>query len=414
MKKVLIALFALAGCATDDISSAEPNYRLENGLWFGDGGFTPKTAYIVDGALQFSDDVVEAQNVVNLQGGYVIPPLCEAHNHNLGASVEGVDEAIRQYLEDGVFYVMLQGSFKLYRDRTIDKFNNSTSVDVAFANNGLTSSGGHPRALRESLMDRYGLYPDFTKETLPDKGYFEADSLSQLHEKWALILAERPDFVKAMLYYSEEYDARKDDPDYYGRRGLNPELLPELAHMVHDAGLRLSVHVETDADMTAALRAGADMIAHLPSHDSNILISDETISLAKKTNAAILTTTSVAKRFEQRAPHHYENTLQAQRENLSRLDKAGVRLVLGSDNVRDTSHGEAQHLASLGVLENETILKMWTENCARTVFPERNVGRLAEGYEASFIVLETNPLEDFSAVRRISLRVKDGRVLKTD
>ena len=54
---------------------------------------------------------------------------------------------------------------------------------------------------------------------------------------------------------------------------------------------------------------------------------------------------------------------------------------------------------------------MWSEDTARTIFPERRIGRFEEGWEASFIVLDGNPLEDFGAVERIGLRVKEGRVL---
>lgn len=408
---VSLALFTMACATSPDVP---PAYRFDGGLWFDGQTFTPRTAYVVDGALQFSEAVVAAENVVDLKGGYVIPPLCEGHNHNIGGAAEGVEETINGYLEDGVYYAMMQGSFAFYREKIADKLNHSKSVDVAFANNGLTGAGGHPRRLREWLMERFGRYPEFTKETLPDKGYFEADDLAQLHEKWALIFAERPDFVKVMLFYSEEYGERKDNPDYYGRRGLDPELMPELVRLVHDAGLRLSVHVETDADMATALKAGADIIAHLPSHDSPKRISDETILLATKTNAALITTTSIAKRMQLRDPEEYERTLQAQRENLSRLAAAGANLVLGSDNVRDTSLGEAEHLASLGALDNGTILRMWTENCARTVFPDRRIGRLADGFEGSFIVLDGDPLEDFSAVRRIKLRIKDGQPLNLE
>ncbi len=410
MRLTVLLMLLLAACATNEGGPA--TYRFENGLWFDGRDFTAGTAYVVDGALQFSDDVIAAENVVDLDGGFVIPPLCEGHNHNLGGSADGVAETIERYLEDGVFYAMMPGSFALYRGKIADQLNNPKSVDVAFSNNGLTGAGGHPRGLRESLMERYGLYPEFTKETLPDKGYFEADTLVQLQEKWALVLAERPDFVKVMLYFAEEYDRRKDDPDYYGRRGIDPDLLPELVRMAHDAGLRVAVHVETDADMATALRDGADIITHLPSYDSATRISDETIALAKETKASIITTMTIAKRFETRSPERYAATVEAQRDNLARLDKAGVNLVLGSDNVRDTSRGEAEHLASLGVLDNQTLLEMWTENCARMVFPDRKIGRLEDGNEASFLVLNGDPLEDFSATGDIALRVKDGRILE--
>ena len=42
------------------------------------------------------------------------------------------------------------------------------------------------------------------------------------------ILGFRPDFIKAILVFSEEFEKRKDDPAYFGQKGLNPKLLPNL------------------------------------------------------------------------------------------------------------------------------------------------------------------------------------------
>lgn len=408
-------LFAIAasgltafGCVTAPPSSP-PSMQFVNGQWFDGAVFQPRVASVVDGRLVF--DLPAGEDAVELGGKYIVPPYCEGHNHNFGGDADEAEENARGYLRDGVFYAVMPGSFELYRTLIVDKINHPKSVDVVFANNGLTGSGGHPRGLRESLMERFGNYPEFTKETLPDKGYFEADTLAEVREKMALIIDERPDFVKVMLYFSEEYENRKDDPDYYGRRGLNPALLPEAVRLAHDAGLRVAVHVESEADMTTALRAGADIIAHLPSYDSNIRLSDEAIALAVETQAALVTTFSVATRYERRQPDAYALILDAQRDNLVRLHKAGANLVIGSDRVWDTSRNEADHLASLEVLDNKTLLTMWTENCARMAFPNRKIGRLEDGYEASFLVLEGNPLEDFSATRSIVMRIKDGQLL---
>lgn len=409
MKWFILTMATVSACSA--VTPSPPEYRFDNGLWFDGEAFKPRTVYIVDDTLRFSERSVAAKNTVDLDGGYVVPPYCEGHNHNLGGSAEGVEETVRAYLQDGVFYAMMPGSFALYRAEIAPALNHPKSVDVAFANNGVTGSGGHPRGLRESLMERFGLYPEFTQETLPDKGYFEVDTLAQLHEKWDLVRAERPDFVKVMLYFSEEYEQRKDDPDYFGRRGLDPDLLPELVRLAHDANLRVAVHVESEADMATALRAGADIITHLPSYDANVRLSNETIALARETNAALVTTMSLAKRVERRSPERYAGILDAQRENLARLHEAGATLVLGSDNTRDTSRGEANHLWSLSALDNRTLLNMWTRNCAQTVFPNRRIGRLADGYEASFLVLEDDPLADFENTSRIALRVKDGAPL---
>ncbi|MEO1135447.1 MAG: amidohydrolase family protein [Pseudomonadota bacterium] len=410
MKKISAIAFVLgaAGCAGEPPSPV-PSMQFINGQWFDGAAFEERNASIIDGRLVF--DAPVTADAIDLNGQYVVPPYCEGHNHHFGGDADTAEATAQHYLEDGVFYAMMPGSFKLYRDLIASDINHPKSVDVVFANNGLTGSGGHPRGLRESLMERFGNYPEFTKETLPDKGYFEAETLEEVREKMALILAERPDLVKVMLFFSEEYESRKDDPKYYGRRGLNPDLLPEAIRIAHAAGLRVAVHVESEADMTTALLAGADIIAHLPSYDSSVLLSDETIALATETNAALVTTFSLASRFQTRAPDCYAAAIEAQRENLVRLHEAGALLVIGSDGHRDTSRGEADHIASLGVLDNATILKMWTKNCARMVFPDRKIGRLHEGYEASFLVLENNPLEDFAATGDIIMRIKDGELL---
>jgi imidazolonepropionase-like amidohydrolase len=54
------------------------------------------------------------------------------------------------------------------------------------------------------------------------------------------------------------------------------------------------------------------------------------------------------------------------------------------------------------------LLKMWTETTAQTIFPSRKIGELREGYEASFVALEGNPLDDLTNLHRIKLRFKQG------
>ena len=50
---------------------------------------------------------------------------------------------------------------------------------------------------------------------------------------------------------------------------------------------------------------------------------------------------------------------------------------------------------------------MWTET-AQAIFPGRKIGVLSEGYEASFLALQANPLDDLENVRNIKLRFKQG------
>jgi imidazolonepropionase-like amidohydrolase len=97
-----------------------------------------------------------------------------------------------------------------------------------------------------------------------------------------------------------------------------------------------------------------------------------------------------------------------QSASLRTLIDSGVTVAIGSDNVGDSSVLEAEHLHSLGVFETLALLKLWAEDTPRTIFPQRRIGFLREGYEASFLALEGNPLDDWRNIRRIKLRFKQG------
>ena len=87
-------------------------------------------------------------------------------------------------------------------------------------------------------------------------------------------------------------------------------------------------------------------------------------------------------------------------------------LAAGSDEYDQTSGYEIAHLRSLDVFSNLELLRMWSGNCSTTLFPDRRLGRLEPGFEASFLALKGDPLVDFDATQDIALRVKEGRVLE--
>ena len=73
-----------------------------------------------------------------------------------------------------------------------------------------------------------------------------------------------------------------------------------------------------------------------------------------------------------------------------------------------TSLAEAMNLFEWKVFDNLTLLKIWSEATSELIFANRKIGRLQEGYEASFLVLDGNLLEDFAKVKNIRLRFKQG------
>ncbi len=54
---------------------------------------------------------------------------------------------------------------------------------------------------------------------------------------------------------------------------------------------------------------------------------------------------------------------------------------------------------------------MRCETTPATIFPGRKIGRLRDGYEASFPILAGDPIADFAHLGGIRLRVKLGRML---
>ena len=93
------------------------------------------------------------------------------------------------------------------------------------------------------------------------------------------------------------------------------------------------------------------------------------------------------------------------------LRAAGVRLALGSDTYRDDSVLEAEYLATLGVFTPLELLRLWSEATPRAIFPQRRVGCLDDGCEASFLALSGDPTRTSRSTKRIALRMKDGRLL---
>jgi imidazolonepropionase-like amidohydrolase len=98
-------------------------------------------------------------------------------------------------------------------------------------------------------------------------------------------------------------------------------------------------------------------------------------------------------------------------QNLQLLKRHNVRIAVGSDSYRQTSLAEVLNLRKLGVFDNHALLKMWCETTAITIFPKRKIGYLKDGYEASFLVLNDNPLRDFANVQKIDKRFKQGEFL---
>nr|MDQ3805125.1 amidohydrolase [Acidobacteriota bacterium] len=109
---------------------------------------------------------------------------------------------------------------------------------------------------------------------------------------------------------------------------------------------------------------------------------------------------------------HVRDLDEVHRHNLRLLRAAGVTLAVGTDDNNRTAVEEALNLDRLGVFDRLALLRLWVEDTPKTIFPARKIGKLRDGYEASFVALDGSPLEDFAAVRRVRVRFKQGHLIR--
>ena len=397
-----------------------PVYEFDNGLWYDGSGFQPGIRYSYYGRLSRRRPSV-VDSVIDLKGDWVVPAFGEAHNHNGG--VPGDTATVRQYLDAGVFFVKNADNLPDWPRRSATLVNTPTGIDVSFADGGLTGPGGHPAELIARNIARGIASPADGEGAF----YYSVASRQDVDRMWPSLMDHHPDFVKTYLLFSEEYSRRLHDSTYYGRRGLDPALLPYIVRRAHRAGLRVTTHIETAADFHNALVAGVDEIAHTPGFrpDGNDLsaygdlnryrISEADAQLAGRHKVVVVTTVSelleLLGQMQSRSPDLVAAIRSMITGNLLRLKAAGVTIALGSDRFRTNVVREVDALSREGLFDNLTLLRMWCQATPRTVFPNRDIGTLRDGAEASFLVLAGNPVLDIANTKRIVLRVKQGHIL---
>jgi imidazolonepropionase-like amidohydrolase len=318
-----------------------------------------------------------------------------------------------------VFYVKNPGNLPRGRDSVARRINVPGSIDVIFANGLLTATGGHPMGLYRRNLARGGM-------TVADGDgafFWLIDSLPDLERKWSRILAGHPDFIKVVLVHSEEYARRRDDSAFFNWRGMDPGLVAAVVQRAHAAGLRVSAHADTQGDFHNALLGGVDEINHVPGFRGDeraelpdprpYEVSETDAKLAAAHGVVVVTTVGGALGFDPRGADSLRRRQfdALATRNLRVLRAAGVRLALGSDTYRDDSVLEAEYLATLGVFTPLELVRLWSEATPLAIFPQRRVGCLEDGCEASWLALAGDPSADFASTRRLALRMKDGRLL---
>ena len=204
-----------------------------HGRWFDGTSFRFVEVYSVGPRLTLKRPR-HIDRTVDLAGGWVTPAFAEAHNHNIPSG--DTEATIRGYLEQGIFYVMIQENVPQARQMLAGRVNVPASIDVAFANGAFTAPGGHPSALVERNIRNGGM-------TAEDRngGFLQPVSSTDDIDRvwWTRIKKQYPDFIKMILVYSEDRVAGKARPANSDRYGLDPVLAAHIVKLAHRDHLRV-------------------------------------------------------------------------------------------------------------------------------------------------------------------------------
>lgn len=418
---LIAAVTACAPVRLPALSEPPPatGFALVNGLWFDGEQFRPRELYVAGG--KFTDlRPLQLDSIVDLRGGYVVPPFGDAHTHNLDGRPRLA--ALRDaYLREGTFYVQVLTNSQSRAATVREQFNRPGTLDVVYAHGGFTATLSHPfQAYEPFAMGLNDPSAWKTREAeirrsriLENDAYWFIDRLEDLDAKWPRFLKGEPDLVKIFLLDARNREGREGQ--IWGGPGLQPALVPEIVRRASAAGLRVAAHVETADDAAIAIRAGAKILAHLPGYalganddPAPFVIGESLARLAAQNDVIAMPNASLVAAYTSNDPAHRERAQALQRDNIRALMQQGVRLVVGSDSYGRTARGEFYAMRDLGLWTNAELLKTWAEYTPQSIFPDRKIGRLESGYEASLLVLGCDPVVRLECVEDIHIRIKQG------
>lgn len=421
---LLFLLFIFTGKDLAQVRENGKNYQFNNGNWFDGKKFRNKIFYSVGGI--FADKKpAKIDETIDLKNGYVVPPFADAHTHHFD-STYALDFQNKLYLKDGVFYAKVQTDVRSGALQTMQKLNRPSAVDVSFSHGALTHTDGHGIEIYEALalnfyFDRKVYDANIAKiaasRLRENDAYYIIDTRADLETKWQKILDGKPDFIKIYLLTTEEFEKKRNNPGSFplGAIGLDPKIVPAIVEKAHRAGLRVSAHVDTVTDYRIALAAKVDEMAHLPGYYvqpsdklEKYLLTEKDAKESARQNLWVVPAPVVFGGIE---PQIRARTDEVLNHNLKLLKKYKVNIAFGSDSYGRTSVEDVLYLNKIGIFSNLEALKIWTEETPRTIFPNRKLGKLRAGYEASFLVLEGDPLKDFARVKNIGFRFKQGTII---
>jgi len=370
--------------------------------------FSQQDFYTHDGLITFNAPG-SIDTLIDLNGKYVIPPFGDAHTHNLDRQWM-LKSVAPQYLKEGCYYVLNLTSKKDQVEKLRPIYEQYDTPDVKFSLQGLTSTLGHPFMAYEPFA--MGLY-DASKwtelrDSIRNSRLDENNAYIFIDFKLPAFFAGKPDVVKVYLCHSDRHFIEYNHQEL-GDNCLDPVVAEYIIKEAKKKGLKTFAHVQNRFDFEVALRSGIDCLAHLPisTYSGKIedlgqyKIPDQLLQEAVAQNMAIFTNDST----------RLDNRTKLVKEFIRNYLDEGGNLLIGSDIFAQTLSNEIKAVKKMTDLTSKELFEMLCVRTPTYIFPNRKICSIQEGYEADFLIVETNPFEDIDFTEKINLRVKRGRIL---
>jgi imidazolonepropionase-like amidohydrolase len=422
--RLLFVALSLAWSCGSEVKGQTPTRIAFEGarLITGDGG-TPieSSAFVVEngrivavgrrGELRIPDGATR----IDLTGKTVIPALIDAHSHI------------------GYMHNLTSGSQNYTRENILDHMHRFAYFGVA-ASMALGSDFGElPYQLRDETAA--GKHAAAARFVTAGRGLAPPEEMRDMRHSAHLVTTEEEARAAVRDLATRKATIVKTWVDSRGGtiRKLTPELYGAIIDEAHRRNLRVTVHATALADVKALVRAGVDGLAHMVGD-----VDDELMDLLKAHPNVYFTlalgglrrslyapwidpphplvgetvSPEQIKRLRERlakgpAPFA-QQTWERLSRGIARFAAAGVRIGVGTDGggqqgdqfIGWTMHTELENMVAAGMTPAQVIVAATRTSAGIVALDE--LGMVAPGKSADFVVLDANPLDDITNTRRIA------------
>jgi imidazolonepropionase-like amidohydrolase len=372
--RTMILGFGLLMATATPVNAGGCNIALKNAHVWDGATYAVKTLFVRDGMFTAEDPTLPVADASTL---FLIPPFADAHTHTLEYPT-GLDDARhKSAVNEGVFYALNPNNI---RTAGLTPAAVAGAVEIQAAGGGVTRPGGHPQPLY-TFLAKQGFLTPLTVADLPGKAFHPVTTPEETRQAVRAVKANGAVMIK--LYLLNHDKGSLSD-------GLSAENFQIAVAEAKPLGLRPIVHIESAADFRLAAKAGVYAIMHAPYaapkgslKAANYMLTADDAALAAKAGVVVVPTVTVSLMNYDGATLAAVRTVQ--KKNLILLRNAKVKIALGADNYSLSMHDEINTMRSFAEFEAADMINMATTNGATLAFPDRKIGRLAPGYEASFI-----------------------------